>query len=368
VRTEPLITTVVPTYRRPKLLKRAIQSVLNQSYQNFQMHVYDDASGDDTLDVVASLADYDCRVRYHCHARNIGPIANFAFGVAEVQTPYFNILSDDDMLAPGFFQLAIQTFARYPEAMLFSGATVKADSCGNVFDVPIDRFRGGLYSPPEGLFAFLNNGHTDWTGIIFRSEALSAVGGLDVRAGMAVDIDFEWRIAAQCSIVVSEEPVAIFFVHPSQVSSEATSYDRIGSLWASWSAILGNIQSVATLGKEDACRATDIISRRIRTSIFLHGCDAAAHGASSAARLAASILTHELGSPYGSFILSALARATALVPSALTQRFATAMRYRRMARFRNRASRRSKGSYEVFVRKVLSQSEIDERRVIDASA
>jgi GT2 family glycosyltransferase len=365
---EALITTIIPTWQRPKLLKRAIQSVLGQSYPNFQIHVYDNASGDGTHDVVASVADHDCRVRYHCHARNIGPIANFAFGVAEVKTPYFNILSDDDLLAPGFFQLGMQTFARYPEAMLFSGATVKADFSGNVFDVPIDRFREGLYSPPEGFFALLNNGHTDWTGIIFRSEALSAVGGLDVRTGTAVDMDFEWRIAARCPIVVSKEPVGIFFVHPSQVSSAATNYNRIESLWASWSAILGNIQSVAALGNEDACRATEIISRQIRRSIFLHGCDAAARGAFPAARLAASILRHELGSPSSAFILSAFARATAVVPPALTQRFAIAMRYRRIARFRRGGAQRSNCSYELFVRKVLSQSEIDERRVLDARA
>jgi GT2 family glycosyltransferase len=365
---EALITTIIPTYRRPKLLERAIQSVLRQSYAHFEIHVYDNASGDGTHDVVTSFADHDRRVRYHCHERNIGPIANFAFGVAEVKTPYFNILSDDDLLAPGFFQLGMQRFARYPETMLFSGATVKADASGNVFDVPIDRFREGLYSPPEGFFALLNNGHTDWTGIIFRSEALSAVGGLDVRTGTAVDIDFEWRIAAQCPIVVSKEPVGIFFVHPSQVSSAATNYDRIESLWASWSAILDNIQSVTSLGNEDASRAAEIISRRIRRSIFLHGCDAAARGAFSAAHLAASILKRELGSPYSAFILRTFARATVVVPPALTLRFVTAMRHRRMARFRKAGSQKSNGSYEAFVRKLLSQAELGERRVINACA
>ncbi len=57
------ITTVIPTYRRPKLLKRAILSVLRQSYKDLQVHVYDNASDDTTEQVVADLASADSRVK-----------------------------------------------------------------------------------------------------------------------------------------------------------------------------------------------------------------------------------------------------------------------------------------------------------------
>ena len=45
---QPLITTIIPTYQRPQLLRCAIQSVLDQTYANFQVCVYDNASGDET--------------------------------------------------------------------------------------------------------------------------------------------------------------------------------------------------------------------------------------------------------------------------------------------------------------------------------
>jgi GT2 family glycosyltransferase len=365
---EPLITTVVPTYQRPILLKRAIESVLGQSYPHFELHVYDNASGDGTHDLVAGFAEYDSRVKYHCRAKNIGPIANFALAVAAVRTPYFNLLSDDDLLAPNFFRLGMQTFARYPEAMLFSGATIKAAPNGKVFDVPIGRFGAGLYSPPQGLFALLRNGHTDWTGVIFRSEVLSTVGGLDIRTGTAVDMDFEWRIASKCPIVVSKEPVAIFIVHPSQQSAAATDYHRIASLWASWSAALSNIQNVTSLNKADANRSTAMILRRIRRSIFLHGCDAAARGMFPAARLAANILAHELERPHTALILRAFASVTSATPAAWSEKFAAAMRGRHLARFANDGSQMSKGIYEEFVHKVLSQRQSHRPRPFDAHA
>ncbi|RKX41747.1 MAG: glycosyltransferase family 2 protein, partial [Thermotogae bacterium] len=66
---KPLITTIIPTYRRPKLLQRAIKSVLNQTYPHFQVCVYDNASGDETAEVVAEFAKKDPRVKYYCHPK-----------------------------------------------------------------------------------------------------------------------------------------------------------------------------------------------------------------------------------------------------------------------------------------------------------
>ncbi len=103
---EPRITTVIPTYRRPKLLPRAIMSVLRQTFPHFEVHVYDNASGDETRQVVERLAATDPRVKYHCHERNIGLVPNFAYGMERVATRFFNLLSDDDLVFPRFFDSA----------------------------------------------------------------------------------------------------------------------------------------------------------------------------------------------------------------------------------------------------------------------
>ena len=76
--TTPQITTIIPTYRRPHLLRRAIQGVLNQTYSDFQVCVYDNASGDETAQVVAEFAARDNRVKYHCHSQNIGAFLSAA--------------------------------------------------------------------------------------------------------------------------------------------------------------------------------------------------------------------------------------------------------------------------------------------------
>ena len=110
----PIITTVIPTYRRPELLHRAIRSVLAQSYPHPRVCVYDNASGDETAATVAALAREDERISYHCHPTNIGPTANFAYGIERIDTPFFSLLPDDDYYLPEFFAIAMAGFPTIP--------------------------------------------------------------------------------------------------------------------------------------------------------------------------------------------------------------------------------------------------------------
>src|SRR4030067_3693919 len=104
---EPFITAIIPTYRRPKLLRRAVLSVLNQTYPHLRVCVYDNASGDETEEVVAELMQKDSRVRYHRHPENIGLFNNFNYGLQEIETSFFSLLSDDDVLVPTFYENTI---------------------------------------------------------------------------------------------------------------------------------------------------------------------------------------------------------------------------------------------------------------------
>ena len=86
---QPLITIILPTYQRPLMLKRAIQSVLNQTYPNYQVCIYDNASGDQTASVVKNLITSGANIRYHRHLTNIGILENFQYGLKRVDTPFF---------------------------------------------------------------------------------------------------------------------------------------------------------------------------------------------------------------------------------------------------------------------------------------
>lgn len=214
----PLITTIIPTYRRPKLLQKAIRSVLNQTYPHFQVCIYDNASGDDTSSVVAEIAREDPRVKYHCHSKNIGGIANFNYGMKQVTTSYFSLLSDDNTLLPHFFEDAVNTLNRYPEAILFAGQTINVNREGQKLSGSLDLWDPGLIFPPDGLLNIAEKGIPTWESVLFRSEALNSVGLLNSSFKGSVDQDFMMRIARKHIFYVSKKPHALFVHHDNSMS------------------------------------------------------------------------------------------------------------------------------------------------------
>ncbi|MCK5642229.1 MAG: glycosyltransferase family 2 protein [Gammaproteobacteria bacterium] len=226
----PLITTIIPTYRRPKLLQRAIRSVLNQTYPHFQVCIYDNASGDDTAAVVGEIAKGDTRVKYHCHPRNIGAIANFNYGMKQVATPYFSFLSDDNFLLPHFFEDAINTLNRYPEAILFAGQTISVDERGQKFRGSLDRWKPGLIFPPDGLLQIVEKGVPSWESVLFRSEVINSVGPLNPSFKSAIDQDFMMRIAKSHIFYISKKQHAVFSCHDNSWTANRDLSERVSTV------------------------------------------------------------------------------------------------------------------------------------------
>lgn len=216
----PQITTVIPTYRRPKTLKRAVQSILNQSYPHFQVCIYDNASGDETAAVVRELMQKDPRVKYHCHSTNIGSNANFQYGLEHVTTPYFSFLSDDDFVLPNFYETTLEGFKRYPEIAFCGGRMISIDLDGKINSVRPE-FKGERYfSLPDGALEFFDGEIPLWTSILFKKEAVDRIGSLRQDL-LAIDLDFVGRIAISYPFLIKSQPCAIFVVHPDSISHSA---------------------------------------------------------------------------------------------------------------------------------------------------
>jgi glycosyltransferase involved in cell wall biosynthesis len=219
---EPLITVIIPTFRRPTLLRRAILSVLNQTFSAFQVCVYDDASNDDTQKVVTELAETDSRIKYYCHEQNKGPGANFNYGLKEVNTPFFSFLSDDDLLLPHFFEVAMQSLSSNPDVMFYAGLTVQVED-HKIIGISKNGGRFGYLSPPDSLLDILDH-QLMWNSIVFRSKVVDCVGLLDIDVGGPADIDFEFRVAAHHPVIISNEPSAIYTLHTKNFYARSSDY------------------------------------------------------------------------------------------------------------------------------------------------
>jgi glycosyltransferase involved in cell wall biosynthesis len=260
----PLITTIVPTFRRPKLLRRAIRSVLNQTYSNFRVCVYDNASGDETRSVVEEFAKNDTRVQYSCRPENIGACRNFADGAGRVDTAFFSFLSDDDVLLPEFYKTALAGFKRFPDAMMSATASIHITERGNVHGIPILNWEPGLYLPPDGMLCMVKNGHPEWTSVLFRRELLQEIGPPDTNLGGPFDLDFELRSAARFPMVVSSQPGALFVIH----DESAGITGGFEALCTGWYKMICKIKADKTIPAKVRRQAVHLLTRDIKRMLL----------------------------------------------------------------------------------------------------
>jgi GT2 family glycosyltransferase len=257
----PSVTTIIPTYRRPQLLRRAISSALSQTYPDLEVLVCDNASGDETPAIVSSIARQEPRVKYYCQRENIGIVRNFNFGLSQVETPYFSFLGDDDTLLPDFYETATQSLQSHRSALLFAGLTNEIYEGSNTASQAKDTTRQGFYPNSEGFFAIFEREATPrlCTGMLFRRELIGSVGFLDEELISQHDHDFVIRAALRGSIVLSDLQCAQFHHHHESIHVNTP----MVQWWQGWIQILRKTQSDAELPTRLRARAAAVIKRKL---------------------------------------------------------------------------------------------------------
>jgi len=112
----PKVSICVPTYNRAAILPYAVESVLAQTYQDFELLICDDASPDNTADIVAQWSDP--RIRYIRHPQNIKRSRNMRSGYEASRGQYFVKFDDDDALTPTFLEKTVAILDAHPDADL----------------------------------------------------------------------------------------------------------------------------------------------------------------------------------------------------------------------------------------------------------
>jgi glycosyltransferase involved in cell wall biosynthesis len=130
----------LPVYNGAKQLTAAIESILPQTYGDFDLLISDNASTDDTEDICRAYAKKDRRIRYFRQPRNLGAAANYNLLARLSERPYFKWAAHDDLLAPGFLAACVEVLERDRTVVLASPASILIDET----DAPLP------YSPERG--------------------------------------------------------------------------------------------------------------------------------------------------------------------------------------------------------------------------
>jgi glycosyltransferase involved in cell wall biosynthesis len=247
------ITTIIPTFNRSHLIKRAINSALNQTYPHIKVIVYDNASQDNTEEIVSHLVCKDSRVHYVKHSHPISAVENFQFGISNVTTPFFSLLADDDILLPNFYQLAIAKLSQYLNAACFLGSAIDLHETGTVLGANALSWPDQEYFSATEALSYLIAHYVNWTAALFRTNIAQPIQ-LDSRL-KAIDFDFLIRLCSHHALIFSKQPCALFIHHPNSYSYQSS----IKIFWPGWNIISQTINSDPILSNQIKMKVSNLL-------------------------------------------------------------------------------------------------------------
>lgn len=214
----PLVSTVIPTFNRSSMVRRAIDSALQQTHSRQEIIVVDDGSTDGTED---SLREhYGERITYVSQA-NSGVSSARNHGMRLANGEFIALLDSDDEWEPGKLEKQVDFLCAHPDYGMVVTDVRRIDAKRNTIDI----FRRRDVTPKDGdVFSdVLLNPALAPASAMLRKDVFVRLGGFDESLRTAEDIEFHLRVAASYKIGVIEESLTIAMRSGDGLSSDANS-------------------------------------------------------------------------------------------------------------------------------------------------
>ena len=228
-----MISVVIPLYNKERQIAQTLQSVLNQSFQDFEIVVVNDGSTDSSAEAVRSV--YDPRIRL-IEQSNSGVSAARNRGIAETKYDLVAFLDADDLWKPTYLQTQYELVQKYPQCDVFACNYEFQDAQGNVNPtiirkLPFDGEDGIL----SNYFEVASCSHPPlWTSaVMVKKHAIQQIGGFPVGIRSGEDLLTWARLAVQFQISWNRQSLASFIYdrqlfNTDQQQREPESEDIVG--------------------------------------------------------------------------------------------------------------------------------------------
>ena len=204
-----LVSVIIPTYNRAHLISRAIKSVLNQTYQDFEIIIIDDGSEDGSAGVVKIIDDN--RIKLICQ-ENRGVSAARNRGIEEAKADLIAFLDADDEWRPRFLETVLRLRDRYPEAGAYATAYEIHERNGDMY---IPKYKHIPLAPWEGIIPnyfkmALGPFIVCTSAIAIPRNVFADVGKFVLQKGLGQDQDLWARIALKYPVAFSWQIGAVY--------------------------------------------------------------------------------------------------------------------------------------------------------------
>jgi glycosyltransferase involved in cell wall biosynthesis len=212
----PAVSVCVPSYQGAAHIAATIESVLAQTFSDFELLIVDDDSRDQTPAVVARYPDP--RIRFLRNERNLGPEGNWNRCLELARGRYFKLLPQDDLLGPDCLARQVGALEAHQSdrlALVFCARTIIDGNSRALMRRGYRGRRGGVVSGRSVIRSCLRRG-TNLIGepasVLFPKDLARRVGGFDASIGYVVDLDYWFRLLLQGDAYYLPESLASFRV------------------------------------------------------------------------------------------------------------------------------------------------------------
>lgn len=190
----PLVSVILPTFNRELLVKDAIASVLNQTYQNLELLVVDDGSTDGTESMISKIQDP--RLVY-IRQKNSGRSAARNLAISRARGELIAFIDSDDMFYPNKIELQVSHFLKNPECNMIYTSAKCVDQNGKTLKSEFKaKDSGNIYSK----ISFLKPVTVALPTVMLRKDVFNQIGTFDTKMDRFEDIDLWRRVAKKNSV------------------------------------------------------------------------------------------------------------------------------------------------------------------------
>ncbi|MDH4231470.1 MAG: glycosyltransferase [Nitrospirota bacterium] len=209
----PKVSVIIPTFNRLAFLQAAVESVLKQTFQDFEIIVVDDASNEDVQGIVQGFNDK--RIKCIRHEVNKGEAGSRNTGILHATGEFIAFLDDDDTWVPDKLRLQMNVLENSPLKVggIYSGF-IAADCAGKKLQTKIPTKKGDIYRD-----LLVKNTIGTPSTVLIRRTCVETAGLFDEDICYGTDHDFYLRISRHFDFEFIAAPLVRYHIHDSRISN-----------------------------------------------------------------------------------------------------------------------------------------------------
>lgn len=204
---EKKISVVLPVYNGAKYLAESIESVINQTYTNWELIIVNDCSTDESLDIALNYATRDSRIKVFTNKENLKLPNSLNVGFEKAEGVYYTWTSDDNKYKPDAFRVMVECLEKNPDAVMVYADYICMDSAGKTM-------RMVRLPSPEYMFTRNIIGAC----FLYTADVAKKVGKYDAELFLAEDYDFWIRLYMVGKILHIDNDLYFYRIHEESLS------------------------------------------------------------------------------------------------------------------------------------------------------